>query len=442
MTRAGLRTLYAAFFLGVAVLYYYFFGPGPTLSEFSSDLPWWRPAGWALRWAPVSGLAEMAKAGWPALAIPLLVFCIPPIGLIGAGVALFRSAWIRAALLALGLSLCLLVVYGYVAQGAVWHFFSWRFLATAVSFSAIVGIFVFAPSLLLSVLALPRALAIAILLAVFAGIFLLSTEITGTDSTLRANLSPWPALTLFGFLLFGYCLAALHVAAASGVWLHSQWRGARGRAAGIILAALAGAAFASLVFDPPGVFAITSLGLASALYALVAQLRRGENQATNARLLTTRLTAGVLMASFIFVSNRAAISYLQTARNKTSAGVIAALDEYRQATGRYPDELSELVPRFLPEVPQARMGLIRHPGEGLVYTNFGDSYALEFASVQWVQCAYSPPYAYDDEEKEFDEESWDAASDVAAGGDPLTGEPDEVASDGNWSCESTPPQLW
>jgi len=59
--------------------------------------------------------------------------------------------------------------------------------------------------------------------------------------------------------------------------------------------------------------------------------------------------------------------------------------------------------------------------------------------VLWVQCAYSPPYVFDEEDE------MDAAEepDVAAGGDPLsTEEEEERALAGSWSCESTPPTLW
>ncbi len=437
-----LRTLYVVLFLGLALAYYYFFGPGPTVSELSHDLPWWRPAGWALRWHPVSGLAALARAGWPSVMFPILVFCIPPLALWGVGLLLFRAAPMRAALLALGLSLCLFVVYGYVAVGAVWRFFSWHFATAVLGLSSIVAVFVFAPSLLRAVLARPRPAAAMSLLATFATVFVLSTEITGTDASLRANLSPWPALTLFGFLLAGYCLAALHIAAASGIWLRSRWPGALGVAAGTILPALVGMGFCLLIFDRPGLLAFSALGLASALYAGVAGAGTRDPNAA-AHSATTRLAAGVLMASFIFVSNRVAISFLDTARNQHSLEVIAALDEYRKTNDSYPDELSELLPRFLEEVPRARMGLIQNKGEEFVYSNFGDSYALEFASVQWVQCAYSPPYAADDDEEEFaGEERGAGPENVGAGGPPLGIEPDQPTLEGSWSCESAPPVLW
>ena len=125
------RILFLVLFLGIGGFYYFFFGPGPTLQDLSQGLPWWRPRGWALRWPSFAELAGMARSGWPSILLPVLIFCIPPVTLTGMGFALFRSALLRTVLLALGLSLCFFVVYGYIAEGAIWRFFSWRFLATA-----------------------------------------------------------------------------------------------------------------------------------------------------------------------------------------------------------------------------------------------------------------------------------------------------------------------
>jgi len=441
MRGALLRTLYVALFIGLGVGYYFFFGPGPTAAELSLDLPWWRPAGWALRWDGVGGLAALARAGWPASVVPILVFWIPPLGLAALGFSLFRSAPMRSAILALGLSFSLFVVYGYLAQGAVWRFFSWRLPATALGLGTIIAGLALAPSLLRALLAQARPVAAAALLAAFAGVFLLSTEITGTNTSLRANLSPWPVLTLFGFVLAGYCLAALHVAAASGIWLRSRLRGAIGTTTGVVVPALLAAGLCYLIFERPGTLAFLALGASAALYAGFAGAHAGRQPSAAARSAAMRLVAGLLMASFIFVSNRVAISFLDTARNQRSQELIAALGRYRLANGGYPDQLRELVPVFLDEVPDVRMGLIRNEDEVFVYSNFGDSYALEFASVQWVQCVYSPPYTDDNGGPEA-EEGWGEPGDVAGGPPLLDGDPDREQLGGSWSCESTPPLLW
>ncbi len=435
------RTLYFALFLGLGVVYYYFFGPGPTVSELSQDLPWWRPAGWVLRWDPVIGLATLAKPGGPGAWLSILVFCVPPFVFFAVGLRLFRGALPRTASLALALSLCLFVIYGYLTEGAVWRFFSWRFAVTSLSVGATIALLVFAPSLLRALLARPRAEVAMVLLGVFASVFLLSTEITGTDPSLRANISPWPALTLFGFLLAGYCIAALHIAAGCGLLLRSFWPGAISTTPGVVVPALLGGAMAFLIFQGPGPIALGSLALASTVYAGIAGARLGRDPSANAHSATARLAAGLLMASFIFVSNRTALSFLDIARNQRSAEVVAALGTYRETHGRYPDELEQLVPRVLEDVPRARMGLIRNAGEEFIYSNFGDSYALEFAGVQWVQCAYSPPYLDAEEEAPIDA-PWDGLEDVGAGGPPLSNESDAPTLEGSWSCESVPPSLW
>jgi hypothetical protein len=75
-----------------------------------------------------------------------------------------------------------------------------------------------------------------------------------------------------------------------------------------------------------------------------------------------------------------------------------------------------LVPTYIPEIPRPRIGLIDHEGENFRYTNFGDSFALEFTSILWMLCAYSPRYPFER----------DTMSTPA----------------GRWTCEENPPPLW
>jgi hypothetical protein len=95
------------------------------------------------------------------------------------------------------------------------------------------------------------------------------------------------------------------------------------------------------------------------------------------------------------------------------------------------------------------MGLIPDADEVFTYSNFGDSYALEFSSVLWVQCAYSPPYAGESLDPEAEGETEETVPDVAAGeeggttgagGAYATDEADALA--GSWSCDRNPPKLW
>ena len=82
------------------------------------------------------------------------------------------------------------------------------------------------------------------------------------------------------------------------------------------------------------------------------------------------------------------------ARDVTAVQVLEALEAYKKDNATYPESLDELVPKYLAEIPRPPIGLFRDDGDRFVYLNYGDSYALEFASVLWVQCQYSPPYEF------------------------------------------------
>ena len=176
---------------------------------------------------------------------------------------------------------------------------------------------------------------------------------------------------------------------------------------------------------------------AAAAYALIGAARH--HQLGFAREGAVRATAGGILIAGIFLANWSAQSYQAEARDETSPLVIGALEAYRVERGSYPDRLEDLVPDFLPGVPEPRMGLYAHDDERFTYSSFGDSYALEFSAALWVQCAYSP--AYDDS---FDDVEGDADDDAVALPDVAAGGPDEEfgSLDPSWSCESAPPRLF
>jgi hypothetical protein len=198
-----------------------------------------------------------------------------------------------------------------------------------------------------------------------------------------------------------------------------------------------------------------ALPVLAALVALLAALlvRAGARERAPGTSGALRAIAGLLVIAMVGLSNWRASEYQRTARDETSAEVIAALEAFRARAGVYPDDLSELVPEFLPEVPRPQMGLIANSDEVFTYSNFGDSYALEFSSVLWVQCAYSPPYVGERAPEEEGLEGEEAPPDVAAGddlGDEETslGAAGAYGSDaggdlaGSWSCDRNPPKLW
>jgi hypothetical protein len=420
------RAILLVAFLGLAVCYYYLFGAGPTPSELG-ELAWWRPRGWALRWESLAALKELREAEGAVRLLPVLLFLLPVLALAIPLLALFKGAVMRTVIVGVALTGWAFVYYGYLAEG-IWRFFSWRAPAATLSFSLLLSALLFAPSLLRSAARLSlgwRALAVV---AGLGSIYLLSTEVTGTNPELRANLSPWPVLTLFGLLLAGYVIASWHVAAGVGEWIWGRLSGTPGAIAGIATAAVVGGTASLWVFESAGPVSIVVLGLVAALYAIAASARASDRAAAGG----ARIAAGALLAAAIFASNLSATRAQEVARDVTAARVLDALRSYREAEGGYPDELAQLVPEYLDEVPRARMGWIPHRHEEFTYSNFGDSFALEFASVLWVQCAYSPPY-YETEDEELEAEE-EIIPDVAAGEDLGLAEA--------WSCESAPPKLW
>ena len=223
MARVTLRVAYLALFLGLALAYYEFLGAGPTPSERAGYIPWWRPAGWArsLDWRVLKPLQEIGADTVqarhegrfePRSLIPLGLFAAPAALASAAGFALFRSVSMRAALLALGLTLCAFSYYGWLDL-ETWQDYSWRWPVVLLSTAGYLAVFALAPAIVRAAHARSAALRVAALLAFVLPIHVLSLEVTGTNPELAWNLSPWPTLTLFGFLLFGLMIGVIHVAA-------------------------------------------------------------------------------------------------------------------------------------------------------------------------------------------------------------------------------------
>ncbi len=456
-----IRLVFLAGATALAVVYYFGFGAGPSASEYLDDLEWWRPWGTLVRWLPLAGLTQMARDGVPQALLPLALFWGPPLALFVAALGFFRkSAAARAYVFFLALAMCIFVWYGYRAE-QVWRFFEWRFAAVAISFAAITSLIVFSPSLLRGLTRRSIALALVSVAAAAAGIFVLSTEVTGTNSDMPFNISPWPIVTLVGFLLVGATVAAAHTAGGTAVWFQRRIGGVRGFALGGICSVLVGAAAGWLIFSAPSGW--IAVAVIAALYALVCMFLAPRDSAEAQRSGLFRLAAGALLLVAIFGSSRIAATLQRAARDRTALDVLVALETYKRDRGSYPETLDELVPDFVPEVPRPAIGLIRDEDDRFAYSNYGDSYALEFASVLWVQCQYSPPYQFAaaDPEELAEEEAADA-QDAASGEEPESWEAPEVSAakeptaedlalaatlaerglNGSWSCPEEPPKLW
>jgi hypothetical protein len=200
-----------------------------------------------------------------------------------------------------------------------------------------------------------------------------------------------------------------------------------------------------------GALAVTAIIGAS--YALVRSLLgpKGREEASRAGLVV--MAAGALAFLAIQLSNQAAIAFQKTARNETAMKLLVALEDFRDASGSYPNRLTDLVPDVFEEVPRPRIGLILDEDDEFLYRNLGDSFLLEFSSVQWVQCGYSPPYdvaKYSEEDYE-DEEYEDEEEDYEEDEEPLEKKPEDpelkalladFGLDGAWNCEDAPPKVW
>ena len=185
-------------------------------------------------------------------------------------------------------------------------------------------------------------------------------------------------------------------------------------ALGIALSLVVGLASGWIIFSEPRNW--VAVAVIASVYALLCMLLATRDPIEARRSGFFRFSAGALLLLAIFGSNRVAAELQRAARDRTALDVLVALEAYKQARATYPERLDELVPDYIAEVPRPAIGLYRDEDDRFAYSNYGDSYMLEFASVLWVQCQYSPPYQFaaPDAEELAEEEAEAAAGDVEA----------------------------
>ncbi|MGH7291684.1 MAG: hypothetical protein ACREJT_10770, partial [Myxococcota bacterium] len=267
-------------------------------------------------------------------------------------------------------------------------------------------------------------------------------------------------VTLVGFLLVGATIAASHAAGGAAVWLQKRAGGVIGFVLGLVLTLALGLGAGWLIFTKPEGW--VTVAIIASIYAVLCMLLAPRDPVEARSSGLVRLTAGALLLLAIFGSSRVAASMQRTARDQTALDVLVALEAYKKDKGMYPESLDELVPEYVTEVPRPAIGVIRDEDDRFAYSNYGDSYALEFASVLWVQCQYSPPFEFSSadpkelaaEEAEEAEangneepETWETP-DVSAPREPtaedlaLAATLAEHGLNGSWSCPEEPPKLW
>jgi hypothetical protein len=422
MGRTVTRIVTVVLFLAVAVLYYYFHGPGPTPSERAMELPWWRPLGLAqsLDWSLLGPFQEISsdydearhQGEWePRGLIPFALFGLPPLLLTVLGFRVFRSAVARVFLLGGLLTLLAFVYYGWLDLGT-WEDYAWRWPIALGVTATCISAFALAPALVEVLRPRSRWVHGLAFLALFVPVYFLTTEVTGTNPELEWNLSPWPVITLYGFLLFGLVFGVVHFATGIGLLAGGFVPGAAGIALAVGVAAALAVLLHGIPFAVTDVLRILVLALPAALLAGWEALRAPE---PGARRAAAFVVAGLAIVGCVKVSQWQAEFFQAEAREEISPRVIAALDQHKLERGSYPLELEDLVPDYLAEVPNPRVGWLGEKGEAFMYVDLGDSYLLEFSNAMWVECHYSPAY-HDEEEGEELEASW--------------------------SCEPRPPRLW
>jgi len=437
MARILGRTAYVAAFLALAVLWYELLGAGPTPSEKPDTIAWWRPAGYVQRaeseWlAPLQDISADALQARhegrqePRGLIPLLLFALPPAAFSVLGFLLFRGVVARVGILALGLTLVAFSYYGWL-DPLTWQDYSWRWPAVLLSTSLFVSASALAPWLVQRARVLPVAAALALAAAFVVAIYFLSIEVSGTNPELQWNISPWPVLTLYGFLLVGLVLGVAELAAGVGLLVRGAG-GARRTAAAALAAAALAVVLHRIPFSSTGWAPLAAVAIPAALLAALAALGRRAPRAFDF------VAAGLLLLGAVELGRWQGERFLASSRDEIAPRVTEAIERYREDNGAYPSELTDLVPHYLPELPRPRTGWFDSKNERFLYTSLGESFLLEFPGVLWVQCAYSPPYQ--EELADEDEEAGEPAE--VAGGPPR----EDLVLEASWSCERKPPKLW
>lgn len=428
--------------LGALVSYAFLIhhGVGPPKHQMSP--PWYDPRGFLFESSWIAPLLDGFPRALLALGAPAVVLAI--------GVFLgTRSAVARALAVTSVLAVALFLFYG-VAASRVWAFFGWRGSAVLALTALCVGLAATAPLLATSWLRLSWPLRLAVYLPVVFTVVAFLRNATGTDPSLAFNISPWPAVPVFGMEVGALVVAIVLLGMALGFQVIARAPAREPRAtspaalaAGILLAIAvpaillwAGNALGAFPFRArPGMMIFAGVVSAMAVGLTVLATRR--RNALPVRVRAHRFLVGAALLGIPLVAGEALARWdYYVTRDFRAREIIDALQQYLDRESVYPDELETLVEEGLIDaIPEPDIGFGFLYDGTFTYQNFGTSFILEFPAPRWVECAYTPPYEgdeeYEEEEAEEDLEPWETPGDAA---DDSLGEA--------WSCPSRPPELW
>lgn len=120
-----------------------------------------------------------------------------------------------------------------------------------------------------------------------------------------------------------------------------------------------------------------------------------------ASLLLTSIFRKRIKASLILLGHLAAIllsidvsvalkSFKTQNTEKRGETIVSAIKKYRKAEGKYPNNLSELVPNYLDDVPKTDMGLLSFQSFRYTVERDQDRYHIFFLRSGYLIGAYSP----------------------------------------------------
>jgi hypothetical protein len=440
---AALRNI-AGWCVAVAVLLYAgVIHNGVGIPPNDNASAWWHATGFLLETETVEGWTvrendEGRRLYWTP---GVVYFTLPALVATIAVFALTGSAIARTLACAALVSVPMFAFYGLTGAIRIWEFFHWRASAVFVATGLALGGVLASPVLARSWLRQKTGVKLALYLPLFAVIVSLVRHATGTDEKLLFNFSPWPAVPVLGLEIGAYTLIGL----IWGVGLALGSVAIKDRAPvlaalGLVVGLLMPSAWFAGRFGTGELSPLVVLLAIAGLCLMLASVSRSSNRQRTLAMRAVACLVGATLAFAPMATGRALATgdYVVNKFVKSQIVIDALARYYEESEEGYPDELETLVDQgYLDAIPTPRLGFdfyyssllpesLRLDRFEFFYQSLGSSYVLEFTSTEWVQCAYNPPWADEDEymedaedEDEYDDEEGDA-----------------------WSCPNQRPELW